>query len=66
MVAIVVQELIAPEMCDMIAAISPAITKPTRPCGRRFDQRGKHQVALFQIREDQRSHQPGQQVDKAA
>ena len=30
-VAIVVQELTAPEMCDMTAAIRPAMTRPTMP-----------------------------------
>ena len=33
MVAIVVQELTAPEMCDMTAATNPAITSPTKPVG---------------------------------
>jgi hypothetical protein len=36
MVKIVVHELIAPDKCDMIAAINPAITNPTKPEGSRF------------------------------
>ncbi|MNL14502.1 hypothetical protein D3C87_1354460 [compost metagenome] len=36
MVKMVVQEFMAPDKCDITAAINPAITSPTNPDGSKF------------------------------
>ena len=65
MQAIVTHELIEPEMCDMTAATSPAMTSPTMPVGSSFWTKvGKAQIALGQIRKEPRGKQAGHDVDQ--